>query len=390
MRPFHSPPRPDQWRRAESNVIAPYRAAATGSARARQAGEPVQALHGHVAGGQQGPAGQARGGGDPRGEPAAGRGGGQARDGRGRGKQVQPGQPGQGAGQQQRRVAQLGVRAAGHHVPQPGQRRVRPAAVHVRGQAQPAARPGALEDAAERHVVDPRAADHGQAAGRGQVLAAHQHAAPGRGGRPGLRPVHPAERVELGEEVHERGHDQPLPGGLGAQQGHLRDEAVAAAVRGADQGGQRARRVTDVRVGEQHVFRLAGRCQAALHGPHLARPAVRALARWDEPYQILEGLTGCGGQLFRDLRGAVGRVVVDQNHRQLAGVVLRQQGGKGGGQHRRLVAGRHHRGHRRPLSRVPAGWQPLVRPPEPAVAAPAGTPRRGRPRRPRPRARTSL
>src|SRR6266545_2597507 len=114
--------------------------------------------------------------------------------------------------QQPRRVAELGVGAAGDHVPQIGQLRVRAVAGHVLAEAEPEApAEPAAEELAERDVVDAGTPDALQPTGVGERLAAHQHAAAGRRGGPALRAVDPAEWVQHREEVDERRHDQALP-----------------------------------------------------------------------------------------------------------------------------------------------------------------------------------
>ena len=253
VRPFHSAP--------AAGVVPPrgvhgHRRVQQGDQ--RQAGrpprrEPVQPEHGQVGQRHQRPPGQARGRGGFCCASRAGRERREAGDGAGGRQQVDEGQPGHGPGQQPGGVPELDVRGPRHHLPQVGEPRVGPHAHHLGGQPEPAASALALDDLAEGHVVDPGAADRGQPAGSRQGLAADQHAAAGRGRGAGPGRVHPRERVELGEEVHERRDHHPLPPGRGAQQRHLRDQVPVAGLGRADQVPQRALVPGDVGVGEQHV-----------------------------------------------------------------------------------------------------------------------------------------
>jgi hypothetical protein len=346
----------------------------------RQAGspqrrQPVQPEHGQVGQGHQGPAGQAR----ARGE----RGRGRRRPGRepgdrpGRRQQVDKRQPGHGRGQQPGGIPELDVGRPGHHLPQVGESRVRAHADHRGRQPEPAAPALALDHLAQGHVVDAGAMDGGQPAGSLQGLAAHEHAAAGRRRHPRARRVHPPERVQLGEEVDERRDDHPLPPGRRAQQRHLGDQVAVVFLGRAHQGPQRPGLPGDVGVGEQHVPRGPGRGQALGHGPHLARPAGQRRGAGHHPQDPVRTARPAP-QSGRDVGGAVRAAVVDQDDGQRAGIVLAEQGGKHGGQHRCLVAGRNDRNHVWP----PGGWrrgrgrgwsggwgrgQPLAGPPVPAV-----------------------
>ncbi len=200
--------------------------------------------------------------------------------------------------EQQRVVPELHVRGPGDHVPEAGQARVGASAPDIRGEAEPGAIAVLLEQGAERHVVDQRALERCQAAGLLERGSPDEHAAAGRRGGTALRVIDPAERVELGEEVDEGGHDHPLPAGLRAEQGHLRDEGPVVGFRALDQVAERGRRPGDVRVGEQHVVRrgaarghacrpgrrpAVGRCAPSpppgpAPSPRPCRPSRRALA----------------------------------------------------------------------------------------------------------------
>jgi hypothetical protein len=337
----------------------------------RQAGspqrrQPVQPEHGQVAQRHQGPPGQARRGG---GRGGRRRGPGREPDDRpGRRQDVEEGQPGHGPGQQPRGVPELDVGRPGHHVPQVGEPGVRAHAHHRGGKPEPGAPALALDHLAQGHVVDAGGADRGQPAGSLQGRTAHEHAAAGRRRRARPGRVHPRERVELSEEIHERGDHDPFPPGRGPQQRHLGYQVPVIRFGRADQGPQRAGRPGDVGVGEQHVSigRRGGRGQALGHGPDLARPAGRQRGAGHHP-QVAP-------QPGRDLGGAVRAAVVDQDDGQRTRVVLAEQRGEHGRQHPGLVAGRDDRHHVRPPGRLARGtgrgrkWrQPLPGPPVPAV-----------------------
>jgi hypothetical protein len=332
----------------------------------RQAGrpqrrEPVQPEHGQVGQRHQGPADQARAGRQRgRGAHRAGRepDGREPDDGPGRRHEVDQGQPGHGPGQQPGGVPELDVRGPGHHLPQVGEPGVGAHADHRGRQPEPAASALALDDLAQGHVVDAGAADRGQPARSLEGLTAHQHAAAGRRRGAGPGRVHPPERVQLSEEVHERGDHDPLPPGRRAQQRHLRDQVPVVGFGRADQGPQRARPPGDVGVGEQHVppGSVIARpsqpvsqaiSQALGHGPYLAGPAGRQRGAGHHP-QGPPRAARFRPEGGRDLGRAVRAAVVDQDDGQRAGVVLAEQRGQHGGQYRGLIAGRDDGHHVRP------------------------------------------
>ena len=148
---------------------------------------------------------------------------------------------------------------------------------------------------------------------RSAASGAQQHTAARRGRRPRPRPVDPAERIQLGEEVDERRHDQPLPAALHPQPGHLRDQveaAGAAAGRAPAPAGcpARARCPRPSAAGTRVVAR-AGQRDAVPHRPELARPAGSAAPRARPRSAAARRAVG---QLTGQLPGAVRAAVVDQ------------------------------------------------------------------------------
>ena len=93
-----------------------------------------------------------------------------------------------------------------------------------------------------------------------------------------------------------------------------------------DEPARGVRRMHDVGVGQHQIFRrelLLRRRDALLHGPELAGPARR---QWSaghdgEPVALAESRGGAA----RDIRRAVGAVVVDQHDRERRIVLLQQR-----------------------------------------------------------------
>ena len=222
--------------------------------------------------------------------------------------------------------------------------------------------PSVLEQRAEGHVVDQRAPHRLEAARPLQRLGPDQHAAAGPGRGAALRVVDLLERIELREEVDERGHDHPLPRRLRAEQGHLGDQDAVVVFCGPDQVAQRGRRPGDVRVGEQHVLggRAPGHCggQALGHRPHLAGPAVRPWLAGDDGQRRAAVLRGLLAELGGDAARAVVAPVINQEDTELTGVVLRQQPGQRRREGVRLIARGHDGDDRRPRR----GSVPAARP----------------------------
>ena len=237
--------------------------------------------------------------------------------------------------------------------------------------------PRAFEIFAERAVVDQGVADRGHAAGRAQRVAAHQHAAAGRGRGGAARIVGPGERVEHLEEEDEGRDEQPLGKAFAAQLHHQRGENETARLRPGDQARQHIRRIDDVGIGEQQVVRRQrrglGKLDALLLRPQLAGPAGRQRA----PRHDGQALGGAerGRGVARDKRRAVAALVVDQDHMERARIILPQQRGDGLADACGLVARRNDGGDRRPRpSAAPlhAGRRHRARPPARIRRAPRG------------------
>ncbi len=129
------------------------------------------------------------------------------------------------------------------------------------------------------------------------------------------------------------------------QLGHQGGEHQALGLGARDEGAKVVGRVADVGVGEPEVLGriLLGVQRALVHGPQLAGPAGRQglagqhLQAFDaaEPLGLGEGDGG----------GAVRGGVVDQDHAQVARIVLGQERTDRTGDHIGLVARRHHGDH---------------------------------------------
>ena len=202
--------------------------------------------------------------------------------------QVQGAQPGHGPGQKGRVVAELGVGVAGHHFPDAGQaggsgagsrpevrRTAPPWPARPNQMSKPApftarARPTSSMVLVAMASMPPASASAPASTSRQPPAAAAVRSLP---------VVDPAERVNLGEKVHEGGHQQAFPAAGGGKPGHERHRATPIVVGGLYELAQRGRGVGDVGVGEQEPFRAGcrrqGRLHALGHGPGLARPAGR-------------------------------------------------------------------------------------------------------------------
>jgi hypothetical protein len=189
------------------------------------------------------------------------------------------------AGEPQGRVAQLRIGRAGHHASDIADTRIGADAAHPLGEAEPD-RPLALHQAAERAVVDERAADGVEPARGLQRLAPHEHAPARGGGRPVRGIVHPGERIELLEEEYESRDEHALGEAFAAQLHHERGQDGVLGQAPARQPLQRVGRVVnDVGVGEEDErgrFGLSFGVREALpHGPEFSRPAGRPVGAAD-------------------------------------------------------------------------------------------------------------
>lgn len=292
---------------------------------------------------------------------------GDQRDGR---RDVDQTQPQDRAGQQPRAVPQLRVRTPRDHAPQVGQSRRGPHTVDPVGEPQPDPAAAAPDRARQRDVVDHRLTDGLRDTRPLGGPCTQQDAAARRRRGPRPLPVHPPERVELGEEVDEGGNHQPLPDARHPQPRHLRDQVEAVLTLGPGRGDefpQAVRLVGDVGVRQQQElgFPLPGQRHPVPQRPELPRPPGLRL-------------TGCHhrqrqppaprGQRTCELTRAVAAAVVDQDDLRVPGIVLGEQRRQAHRQHLRLVPRGDDHGHRGPALRVPAPWEPLVRPPEEPLA----------------------
>ncbi len=104
---------------------------------------------------------------------------------------------------------QLDIGGARYHAPDVGHCRIRSHRARQSGVAQPDAA-ASLDRGGQRHVVDQRPAHRRHPADTIQRPPAQQHRAAGRGRGRAQRIVHPHERVEQLEEIHEGGHQRVL------------------------------------------------------------------------------------------------------------------------------------------------------------------------------------
>ena len=166
--------------------------------------------------------------------------------------------------------------------------------------------------------------------------------------------VDPAERVDLGEEVHERGHQQAFPAAGRGKTGHERHDAAGVVGGGPDQLAQRGGGMGDVGVGEQEPFGPGRRPHGGLRRPapwpRACPPTPAAGAGRRRPGGRVSG-AGAASASARAM-SAVPSVLMSSTSTTTAGpgVVLGQQRGQGDGEQVGLVAGRDHDGHGRPAA----------------------------------------
>ena len=160
-----------------------------------------------------------------------------------------------------------------------------------------------------------------------QRRPAHQHATAGGRGGSTTRLGDPRERIEHLEEEDESRNQRAFREALAAQVDHQRRQHHPVLDRRGYQSRHGVRSVRDVRVGQQQVLgRLEqpfGMRDAGRHRPQLAGPAGRQRGRGEDG-QAIARLRACGGPSC-DVGRPVGAVVVHDDDRQRAVVVLREQ-----------------------------------------------------------------
>ncbi len=254
---------------------------------------------------------------------------------------------GDGGAKQQRRIIELRIGRARHHAADIGDRRISADAVHALGQRE-RDRAVAVEQFGQRAIVDQGAADRGDAARLLQRIAAHQHAAAGRGGGRAPRIIDPGEGIEHLEKEDEGRHEHALGKALAAQFRHQRGQYQAVRLRPRHEIGHCVLGTDDVGVGQQQVDRRRaghGEGHALLQRPELAGPAGRQRSA-REHGQPLAG-PDQGRRAARHVRGGVSALIVDHDHAEFARIILPQQRGDGLADAFGLVArgnDRHHRG----------------------------------------------
>ena len=121
-------------------------------------------------------------------------------------------------------------------------------------------RPLPLHERAERAIVDQRAAQRLEPAGRGEGFAPHQHAAAGCRCSAPAGIVHPRERIEHLEEEDEGRNEPSLGCAFAAKLHHQRGKDALSRAGDRNEPRKHMGRVGDVGVAEQHEF---GRRRAA-------------------------------------------------------------------------------------------------------------------------------
>ena len=216
------------------------------------------------------------------------------------------------------------------------------------------------------------AADRRDAAGAGQGLAPHQHAAAGRRRGCGRRGVHPGERVEHRRRRTRRPGSACVSGQVShGQLRHQGGQDQAAGLGAGDQAAQLVGRMGDVGVGQQQVV---GRRSAALGAgdalalrPRACRSSRRRGARRRSPR------SSPARRSRPRAASAVPSLLLSSTRitPKRARIVLGQQAADRAGDHIGLVAGRHDRHDARPGVRArPASSRSSrsARPPEAATA----------------------
>jgi len=192
----------------------------------------------------------------------------------------------------------------------------------VGGVAEPDAAPGGFDGAGQGAIVDQLAADAGDTLDTLHRRARHQNGSTRSGSEAAVRVGDPGEGVQHLEEEYESWDQGALGRGLTVEADHLGYEVEMGGLDLGDQGGEMALRVLDVCVGKQEVIGglRPGVGKALMYGPKLAAPAWRQRLTGND----IEPWTSA--KRSGDRGGAVGAVVVDQNDREVTGIILCEQG----------------------------------------------------------------
>ena len=172
----------------------------------------------------------------PRRQPAAARRRRPGQRGHRRHDEYQP-QPQRGQKEKKRRMAQLHIGRARHHAPDIGKPRIDPDGARQTRMAEPD-RSARFHRRRQRHVVDQRAADGGDAADAIERLPADQHCATGRGRGGAPRRVDPGERIQQSEQIGEGRHQRPFGAAFAPQRNHFADHLRAASLGLGQEGGE--------------------------------------------------------------------------------------------------------------------------------------------------------
>ena len=211
--------------------------------------------------------------------------------------------------------------------------------------------PCGLERLCQCAIIDQRGADRLDPAGLGERIRAHQHAAAGRSRDLAAGTVHPGERIQHLEEEDERRNAGVLGQAFAAQLDHQRGQHQTIGLCARSKTAHRIRRVHDVGVGEQQVVwwvrnRHCG-VDALLHRPQLAGPARRQGLAGHDAQAAGVRTRGAPG----DLAGTIAAVIVHQQDRPVARIVLLQQRPDDLADGRGFVPRRHHHDDARPRLR---------------------------------------
>ena len=179
-------------------------------------------------------------------------------------------------------------------------------------------------------------------------VGAHQHAAAGGGRHCALRPIHPAERIEHLKEENECRDVGALGEAFAPQLHHERCEHQALALGMSDQPAEGFGRMHDVGVGQQQIIRrllhVHRSIDALLQRPQLPGPSRgQATAAHHAQADRRPARRRVG-----DIGGAIRTVIVHQDDRPSAGIILPEQRADAVTDAVGLVARRHDRRHARP------------------------------------------
>ncbi len=216
----------------------------------------------------------------------------------------------------------MGKSGAGNHVANFGKSAVAAKTEARARESHPDSSAVLLHGAGQRTIVNHLTANRGNPANRREDIPPQQDTSARGSGGACARVADPARRIKHQEKIEKWRNQQAFRKSLCLKQHHQGNEIERISFRAKDQAVQGVRRVLDIRIGEPEKIRLVlgSDLHAFVQRPEFSRPTRRQRSRGVNFHALRSA--GFTGGFLREGGGPVLAVVIHDDDREFAGILL--------------------------------------------------------------------